>query len=225
MKQKCIDIFMANQEMNEIINVLKFNFDNQNFNIKHNIDNTIIVVNVCRDETCLELQLIGKNTVYIELLQKCESMKGSKLLQIMNYIAMSNEIVLFDESYLILSGGVRLDLAMFKILTQGISWYNQYGYVSQTHEIDIQKNRALLNMNFEIALRRVNPDPSICSGIVSLFGVQTGTVKECVGNMMNSINQEKDNNETHSKNKLLRVIVKLLSKMVSYNKRLIKRCH
>jgi hypothetical protein len=152
-------------------------------------------------------------------------MKGSKLLQIMNYIAMSNEIVLFDESYLILSGGVRLDLAMFKILTQGISWYNQYGYVSQTHEIDIQKNRALLNMNFETALRRVNPDPSICSDIVSLFGVQIGTVKECVGNMMNSITQEKDNNETHSKNKLLRVIVKLLSKMVSYNKRLIKRRH
>lgn len=31
MKQKYIDIFMANQEMNEIVNVLKLNFDNEKF--------------------------------------------------------------------------------------------------------------------------------------------------------------------------------------------------
>ena len=103
---------------------------------------------------CLKLEFDYKNKIlYIEELNKCK-FNGRKNLK--NAIEIANKlqyntILLGDESK-IEGKFCSYSLKIYKILLNGQSWYNKYGFKSQYHEIEQKEISEIRNTNFSIVI-------------------------------------------------------------------------
>jgi len=107
-------------------------------------NNTIFKI-YSQKENCLIVILFEK---YMSLnnLSKCGDYSGTKLLEKMDELAAQipeiEYIELFDSSKLLLKN-IKIDLAFFKILSTGQSWYNSHGYFSDNYESERINNEIL----------------------------------------------------------------------------------
>jgi hypothetical protein len=92
---------------------------------------------------------INDDHIYVNLLTKCNNESSALQLKLIEQFANEmesiNYIKLEDASHIIICGQ-SIDLAIFKILLSGVSWYNSLGYVSENYELEKIKNRDLKNM-------------------------------------------------------------------------------
>ena len=100
---------------------------------------------------CVTFRLF-KDTIYIDLLEKCGTTSGTELLNMIDTLAkrMPNikYITLHDASDIKICEQ-SISLYMLKILTNGLSWYNSHGYFSEYHDSEISHNEAIINMEYE----------------------------------------------------------------------------
>jgi len=102
---------------------------------------------------CLMLEFFVDHIV-IQNLNKCDNNSGTNLLlKIDELVKKISEvkkipeikyIELFDGSTISLNN-IEIDLAFFKILTTGQSWYNCFGYVSNSYQNEVNENKELRN--------------------------------------------------------------------------------
>ena len=103
-------------------------------------------------EICFSL-IIDTDNITINNLLKC-TIKGSESLQIIETLANRmrrnmNYISLFDASGIQIScSDQEIDLAVLKILTNGQSWYNSFGYFSDD-ETEEEHNRKAIDGYYE----------------------------------------------------------------------------
>jgi hypothetical protein len=92
---------------------------------------------------------INDDHIYVNLLTKCNNESSALQLKLIEQFANEmesiNYIKLADASTIIICGQP-IDLAIFKILLSGVSWYNSLGYVSENYELEKIKNRDLKNI-------------------------------------------------------------------------------
>jgi len=105
---------------------------------------------------CLTLT-VTPNSLYIENIDKC-GISGSQSLQKINTLAKQldfvKEIGLYDASFLTVFG-YNIDLAILKILVNGESWYNSYGYISDEFENEKKNNLQKIHLPCYTFLKEV----------------------------------------------------------------------
>jgi hypothetical protein len=114
-----------------------------------------------------------RNKLYIHSLQKC-SINGTETLKKLEELAKSishiNELGLLDASVIEKScikdketKIFHFSLRLLKILTNGRSWYNSLGYVSDNYEEELKHNTEIIKMEcsefFEKVHKIYNEDP------------------------------------------------------------------
>jgi hypothetical protein len=165
------------------------------------------------------------------LLTKCTAGKGHELLNLIDAFAKLlpssiTRVELVDLSYLE-PCDIEVNMPIFKILTKGMSWYNEHGYVSPTHEAEREHNLKLINSPFIVvlhqALDKTQFDQIIqrVSRIIAPRSLETMTVKDCLQTLMNSIVQPSEPSaecdaENKEKSRLLSLIVKQIAPLVMY---------
>ena len=88
------------------------------------------------------------NSLHIVQLSKCGELSGTKILQcIINIgrLLYVKKITLLDESNLNTKSKCEYSLANYYILLTGKSWYNSYGFISNTHDSNIADNENIRN--------------------------------------------------------------------------------
>lgn len=215
--------------LNQVFHASKFNV-----NLSKRSDNVIdINISSREDNTeCLKLVLFFQQSrLYIHLLTKCTAGKGYELLNLIDAFAKLlpssiTRVELVDLSYLE-PCDIEVNMSIFKILTKGMSWYNEHGYVSPTHEAEREHNLKLINSPFIVvlhqALGKTQVDQIIqrVSRIIAPRSLETMTVKDCLQTLMNSIVQPSEpsaecNAENKEKSRLLSLIVKQIAPLVMY---------
>lgn len=96
-------------------------------------------------ENCL-LFYIEANILYLEYIEKCQSSGTVNLNKIINYAKLMNlESIKLADSSEILDG---ISMPIIFILANGISWYNQYGFISgeENFEQEQKQNLHLINL-------------------------------------------------------------------------------
>jgi hypothetical protein len=90
--------------------------------------------------------------IYIDSLEKCGTTSGTELLNMIDTLAKRmlniNYIGLKDASDIKICEQ-SISLAILKILTNGLSWYNSHGYFSEYKDSEISHNEAIINMEYE----------------------------------------------------------------------------
>jgi hypothetical protein len=215
--------------LNQVFHASKFNV-----NLSKRSDNVIdINISSREDNTeCLKLVLFFQQSrLYIHLLTKCTAGKGYELLNLIDAFAKLlpssiTRVELVDLSYLE-PCDIEVNMSIFKILTKGMSWYNEHGYVSPTHEAEREHNLKLINSPFIVvlhqALGKTQVDQIIqrVSRIIAPRSLETMTVKDCLQTLMNSIVQPAEPSaecdaENKEKSRLLSLIVKQIAPLVMY---------
>jgi hypothetical protein len=221
--------------LNQVFHASKFNV---NLSKRSGSDNGIdIDISSREDNTkCLKLVLFFQQSrLYIHLLTKCTAGKGHELLNLIDAFAKLlpssiTRVELVDLSYLE-PCDIEVNMSIFKILTKGMSWYNEHGYVSPTYETEREHNLKLINSPFIVvlhqALDKTQFDQIIqrVSRIIAPRSLETMTVKDCLQTLMNSIVQPAEPSaecdaENKEKSRLLSLIVKQIAPLVMYKTRL-----
>jgi hypothetical protein len=99
-------------------------------------------------ENCV-LFYIEDNILYLEYIEKCQSSETVNLNKIINYAKLMNlESIKLADSSEILSG---ISMPIIFILANGISWYNQYGFISGEENFIEEKkhNFKLINLSLK----------------------------------------------------------------------------
>lgn len=130
----------------DIIENIKIFFSESEFNIIF-LGNAVNI-KTKDDVKCLSLYF-HEDYISITSLDKC-GIPGSKSLKKVEEVAKLlpniKSINLMDTSS-INKCGVKLDLAIIKILTNGQSWYNSLGYYSDNYKDEIDHNKNILDLS------------------------------------------------------------------------------
>ena len=148
---------------NGLRSVLKnSNKNNSKFNIeiidKKNNSNIIYIIsshaeNINTKNHCISFRLNNiEKYIYVSTLEKC-SLSGTEILVILKKIAKIfevREICLTDASAITIRSKTNkeyiLSLRNMYILSTGISWYNNYGYVSKNFEEEKEYNKTIMEI-------------------------------------------------------------------------------
>lgn len=99
---------------------------------------------------------INDTSIYVELLDRCNNNSGTNLLKLVEQFSKTipkiEYIELVDKSKITTSCGFSVDLAVLKILTTGMSWYNSLGYISDDYENELRANSIIMRTNFKDAV-------------------------------------------------------------------------
>ena len=132
----------------EIMKKIKSIFPSSEFNIEERHDT--IVIKTIDKNNCLDLSFYQDN-IYIDSLEKC-GISGSESLKrvydLAKLIPNINFIELRDASSILICD-IYISLAILKILTKGISWYNSLGYVSDNYDDEKIHNYQIINGDYE----------------------------------------------------------------------------
>jgi hypothetical protein len=102
-------------------------------------------------KTCIEVLIKSNEFIYIHCLNNCGDITGTNLLTLMDILATrlpNIKFILLDDTSKIYICGKVISLSTIKILTNGISWYNSHGYLSQNYDEEVQHNREKINMQY-----------------------------------------------------------------------------
>jgi hypothetical protein len=102
-------------------------------------------------KTCIEVLIKSNEFIYIHCLNNCGDITGTNLLTLMDILATrlpNIQFILLDDTSKIYICGKVISLSTIKILTNGISWYNSHGYLSQNYDEEVQHNRKKINMQY-----------------------------------------------------------------------------
>jgi hypothetical protein len=231
-----IDEISSSSDVRHIEHILNQVFHASKFNVNlSKCSDNVIDINISSREDnteCLKLVLFFQQSrLYINLLTKCTAGKGYELLNLIDAFAKLlpssiTRVELVDLSYLE-PCDIEVNMSIFKILTKGMSWYNEHGYVSPTHEAEREHNLKLINSPFIVvlhqALGKTQVDQIIqrVSRIIAPRSLETMTVKDCLQTLMNSIVQPAEPSaecdaENKEKSRLLSLIVKQIAPLVMY---------
>ena len=177
------------------------------------------------DVICVKFTIKGQPQGIIQLnsLLKCSDTgddgTGTALLSKVETFARQigiTHITLADESNIYICGN-QINLAHFKILTTGMSWYNKLGYVSSRHASDMIANTAFIASPIATQLK-----PEITTTFPP--APPDETVQSYVTRIFNSIRQQEPqcSEEDKARGKYLQMIVNHLKGEISYNNKLTK---
>lgn len=129
--------------------------------VENNKYEDIIITDEINRTNCLRLKF-GDNFIEIVTLAKCGHNSGTKLLQLVDQLAylMPNVtyLKLLDAASLSFPDYKKLNLAFFKILTKGESWYNSLGYYSDNYEEEKNHNQNIIQTPYYILLENLIKD-------------------------------------------------------------------
>lgn len=189
-----------------------------------NIVSVIITNKTEQDVICVKFTMrVQERIIQLNSLLKCSDTgddgTGTALLSTVETFARQigiTYITLDDESKIYICGN-QIDLAHFKILTTGMSWYNKLGYFSTRHTSDMRANSAFIASPIATYLTQditktfppASPDETVQSYVTRIF---------------TSIRQQEPpcSEEDKARGKYLHMIVKLLKGNISYNTQLTK---
>jgi hypothetical protein len=130
-------------------NIYNF-FTNDLYYVK-NVNDNEYTIKTKNNEECLTIHFLLDN-IRIEKLSKCGENSGTYLLNKIEDLAKSMKhihyITLLDTSEVKMYD-CNIDLAILKILTEGESWYNKWGYFSNDYENEKIHNAEYINMEFD----------------------------------------------------------------------------
>lgn len=114
------------------------------------------------DKLCVEFYFL-KTYIRVDFLQKCKMLNievtGNEILDNVYYIAKSipniKYILLDDESIITLCDS-NIYFSVLKILTTGISWYNDNQYFSEDYMNEKKHNEEIIDMKYSDFLNEVN---------------------------------------------------------------------
>lgn len=129
--------------------------------VENNKYEDIIITDEINKSNCLRLKF-GDDFIEIVTLAKCGNNSGTKLLQLVEQLAylMPNVtyLKLLDAATLEFQDYKKLNLAFFKILTKGESWYNSLGYYSDNYEEEKNHNQNVIQTPYYILLEKLIND-------------------------------------------------------------------
>ena len=202
-------------------NIFKVNINSQGSNIV-----SVIITNKTEDEfICVKFTIrVQERIIELNSLLKCsvtgDDGTGSALLTKVETFAKQlgiTDIILYDESKINVCGN-QIDLAHFKILTTGMSWYNKLGYFSTRHTSDMRANSAFIASPIA---------EKVSTEITTTFppSSRDETVQSYVNRLFTSIVRQEPtcSQDDIARGKYLHMIVKLLNDKISYNTKLTKK--
>jgi hypothetical protein len=225
---------------NNSIQILKDIFnENDGYVIKKNNFNPFIwnIQSKTKDCLVLEFSQFSQTNIHINSLHKCGDKSGTTLLQKIDELAkkMSLEYIFMEDVSLIVLNGIEIDLAFFKILTTGESWYNSFGYGSVDYENELKYNEKLRNRNL---MEVLNKYPKIIVDVEKLYSMnalffenipfEQLTIKkffECSNRLIKTNQYELKPNQIETLQKLIEIIGNF---ELQYNRNLTKifrTCH
>ena len=176
------------------------------------------------DIICVKFTIrVAERIIQLNSLLKCSDTgpdgTGTALLTKVETFARQTGIThiqLSDDSKIYICGN-EIDLAYFKILTTGMSWYNKLGYFSTRHESDMRANSAFIASAIAAQLSQE---------ITTTFPPSSSdeTVQSYVNRLFTSIRQQEPicTKEDITRGKYLQMIVNTLKGQISYNNQLTK---
>jgi hypothetical protein len=186
---------------------------------------SVIITNKTeKDVICVNFTIrVPQGIIQLNSVLKCsvtgDDGTGTALLSKVETFAKQlgiTHITLDDESNINICGN-EIDLAHFKILTTGMSWYNKLGYFSRSHEYDMKANSAFiasliatyLTQDMRNTFPPASPDETVQSYVTRIF---------------TSIRQQEPpcSEEDKARGKYLHMIVNHLKGNISYNTKLTK---
>jgi len=186
---------------------------------------SVIITNKTKqDVICVKFTIrVPERIIQLNSLLKCSDIgddgAGTALLTKVETFAKQlgiTHITLDDESNINICGN-QIDLAHFKILTTGMSWYNKHGYLSSRHSSDMTSNNEFIA---SAIAEKVNPE------ITNTFPPSSSdeTVQSYVNRLFTSIVQQEPicKPEDITRGKYLQAIVNKLKDAISYNTKLTK---
>lgn len=177
-----------------------------------------------KDVICVNFTIrVPQGIIQLNSLLKCSDIgddgAGTALLTKVETFARQigiTHITLDDESKIYICGN-EIDLAHFKILTTGMSWYNKHGYFSSRHESDMRANSAFIASPIAAQLTE---------DMRNTFHLTSSdeTVQSYVNRLFTSIVQQEPicKPEDITRGKYLQAIVNKLKGAISYNTKLTK---
>ena len=149
-----------------------------------NIVSVIITNKTEQDVICVKFTMrVQERIIQLNSVLKCRDTgddgTGTALLSKVETFARQigiTHITLDDESNINICGN-QIDLAHFKILTTGMSWYNKLGYFSRSHESDMRANSAFIASPIAAHLTQditntfppTSPDETVQSYVTRIF--------------------------------------------------------
>jgi hypothetical protein len=190
-----------------------------------NIVNVTITNKTEQDVICVKFTIrTPQKIIELNSLLKCSDTgpdgTGTALLTKVETFARQTRIThiqLSDNSNIYICGN-QIDLAYFKILTTGMSWYNKHGYFSSSHQSDMNANNEFIASPIAAQLTQeeitktfppTSPDETVQSYVTRIF---------------NSIRQQEPpcTKEHIERGEYLQRIVNTLKGQISYNTKLTK---
>lgn len=132
------------------LNLLKQVFPEEQFTIEFvNESIEIHTTDESAETFCAKIKANTTDTLEIQLLSKCGISGKQTLKRIEEFARLSGfkKINLSDMSQIEICGKY-FKLEIIKILTNGQSWYNSLGYISNNYEKEIENNRNLIQKTF-----------------------------------------------------------------------------
>lgn len=108
-------------------------------------------------ETCISIR-VHENDAQMEVnwLTSCGGGTGTKLLSLIDDLAVVMyplvTSVMLDDASTLTACDVDIDLAMVKIFTTGMSWYNSKGYFSEDHKQEHTHNLSVIRMPLRVTI-------------------------------------------------------------------------
>lgn len=187
---------------------------------------SVIIINKTEEDPviCVKFTIKGR-IIELNSLLKCRDtdtdafVTGTALLTKVETFAKEigiTDIILYDESKINICGN-QINLAHFKILTTGMSWYNKLGYFSRNHEYDMRENSAFIELPIAAQLQPeitktfppTLPDETVKSYVTRIFTPNLQQEPICT-------------QEDKTRGEYLHTIVQLLKDKISYNTQLTK---
>ena len=147
----------------EIMKTIQKVFPPSKFRIKKSeTKNYRVKIFLKNDELCVEFYFL-KTYIRVDFLQKCKSLGTeltcTEILDNVYYIAKSIpniKYILLDDESIITLCDYNIYFSVLKILTTGISWYNDNQYFSEDYMNEKKHNEEIINMKYSVFLNIVN---------------------------------------------------------------------
>lgn len=131
----------------DILHKIRSFFPEIDYSIIIEEDSLIKILKKTTESECIHF-IINDNYIYIESLNRCDNISGTKILNNIYKLAQQlgniKYIQLVDDSY-ILKCNKRISLATIKILTTGQSWYNKLEYKSKNIKNELISNKKIID--------------------------------------------------------------------------------
>jgi hypothetical protein len=117
--------------------------------IVNNLLDELFFITSIDEKECVTMTIYEDN-IELNTLKKCQ-LSGTHSLKLVEKLARllnKRQIILLDMSSIIIScegQTYKIDLALLKIFTNGKSWYNSHGYMSQNYEDEKEHNSKIRN--------------------------------------------------------------------------------